>query len=74
MIIGCWLCSHCAALLWKDHEAGEWLCSACGREYVERDGGLVPLVQPGEPEEGGRHAPRLAGRRHAAGWREKEVS
>lgn len=72
MIAQGWLCSHCNGYLWQDE--GGWTCANCGREYNERDGGLVPLVQPGQPDEGGRHSPRSTGRRHSAGWRERRLA
>lgn len=70
MTAGDWHCLACNGLIGSDSlSPDDYKCVTCGREYVERDGGLVPLVQPGEPDQGGRHMPR--GKRHVAGWRER---
>lgn len=65
-----WRCSRCGSRIWYVETEG-WSCSSCGAEYLEQDGGLVPLVQPGTEEQGGKHSPRPAGKRHKAGWRER---
>lgn len=69
MIAQGWLCSHCNGHLWQDE--GGWTCANCGREYVERDGGLVPLVQ--EPSEEDTERRQGAGKRHIVGWRSREL-
>jgi len=67
MILDGWRCAHCGWPLYPDGD--DWICSACSREYTERNGALVPVVQAAVEQQV--EANPYKRKRHTAGWRER---